>query len=263
VVVKTGAFFGAWMASPWVNGAMALLFLGLALSLFGAFSLDFSRFQPRAVPAGEIERFSGWKWGAIFGMGALSALLAGACVAPVVVAVLAHSASLAVQQPAVALLLPLALGIGMGLPWPLAGAGLTILPKPGRWMVVVKVLLGLAVLLLAVQYALTAWRGIRHARMTPAGETTRVLFEGLARAERENRPVLLDFWATWCKSCLTMEQTTFRDERVRAALTRYEVIKIQAERPTDPEMRRILERHFVTGLPTFVILERIEKPTIP
>ena len=33
---------------------------------------------------------------------------------------------------------------------------------------------------------------------------------GLAAAEREGKPVLLDLWATWCKNCLTMDKTTLK-----------------------------------------------------
>ncbi len=256
-VVRTGAFFGAWMASPWVNGFMAVLFFALAMALFGVFTIDLSRFQPTAILGQRgSSRWVRWEGATVFGMGALSALLAGACVAPVVVAVLAHSALLSSRQPALAFLLPFALGIGMGLPWPLAGAGLTILPKPGRWMIGINILFGFAVMFLSVQYAHTAWEGFRYA--TQGGERRQVetLARGIAKAERDGRPILLDFWATWCKSCMAMERTTFRDERVRAALERYVRIKIQAERPTDPDMRRILDRYSVTGLPTFIVLDR-------
>ena len=263
VVVRTGAFFGAWAASPLFNAVLAVLFAVLALSLFGVFTLDFSRFQPRVARSGGGATVSGWEWATVFSMGAVSAVLAGACVAPVVVAVLAHSAAVYTSQRALALLLPLALGVGMALPWPLAGAGLTILPRPGRWMTVVKFLFGVAVLLIAIPYARTAFEGFRSGRGTSGLEQEAVLQSGLERAAWENRPVLLDFWATWCKSCIAMEKTTFQDPRVRQAIARFSVIKVQAERPSDPAIREILRRYAVTGLPTFVILERTETDAAP
>lgn len=54
-----------------------------------------------------------------------------------------------------------------------------------------------------------AVKGIRG----PAG-----LEAALARAEAQGRFVVLDFYADWCVSCKEMEDTTFRDTRVRSAL---------------------------------------------
>ena len=55
-----------------------------------------------------------------------------------------------------ALGLPFLLGVGMALPWPAAGAGLGVLPKPGRFMVYVKNAFGVVILLAALWYG---WLG--------------------------------------------------------------------------------------------------------
>ena len=57
------------------------------------------------------------------------------------------------------------------------------------------------------------------------------LAEGLETARRENKPVLIDMWATWCKNCLTMDKTTLANADVQTALTGYVKIKYQAEDP--------------------------------
>jgi thiol:disulfide interchange protein len=59
------------------------------------------------------------------------------------------------------------------------------------------------------------------------------LADGLATAEREQKPVLVDLWATWCKNCLTMDRTTLADPAVTAALANYVKIKLQPGDPGD------------------------------
>ena len=58
------------------------------------------------------------------------------------------------------------------------------------------------------------------------------LAEGLAVAEREGKPVLIDMWATWCKNCLTMDKTTLADAGVTTALDGYVKIKGRPNSPT-------------------------------
>jgi len=46
-----------------------------------------------------------------------------------------------------------------------------------------------------------------------------------AKAKTEKKPVVLDFFATWCTDCVRMEKTTFTDPRVRAAMSRFALIQ--------------------------------------
>ena len=81
------------------------------------------------------------------------------------------------------------------------------------------------------------------------------LGDGLAAAEREGKPVLIDMWATWCKNCLTMDKTTLQNADVKAALDKYVKIKFQAEDPDAPPARPIMQRFNAVGLPAYVILK--------
>jgi len=164
-----------------------------------------------------------------------------------------------------ALGLPFVLGLGMAIPWPIAGAGLTTLPRPGAWMVRVKQVFGLAILLTAAYYGYLAYNLFAD-RWVDAGDVTssvetmvkegwhRSLEEGLAVARREHKPVLVDMWATWCKNCLTMDQTTLASPDVKAQLDGYVKIKFQAEQPDESPVREVMKRFGAVGLPTYVIL---------
>jgi thiol:disulfide interchange protein DsbD len=262
VVILTAGTFGTINASPWFNVSIAVVFVALALAMFDVFEIDFSRFSV-SVGTGAASRGS---LALAFGMGAIAALLAGACVAPVVIQVVLFSSNLYAQGSVIALGLPFVLGIGMAIPWPIAGAGLTRLPKPGAWMVRVKQLLGVVILATAAYYGYLAYTLFAD-RWVDAGEVTSSvealvkdgwhasLDVGLALARREKKPVLVDMWATWCKNCLTMDKTTLADPAVKSALDSYVKIKFQAEHLDESPAREVIERLGGIGLPTYAILK--------
>ena len=126
LVVLTGSQFGTIQSNPWFNLVIAIIFVVLALAMFDVFHIDLSRFQSK-MGGGQQKQGS---FLVAVTMGSVAALLAGACVAPVVIAVLLLATSIG----PVGLVLPFVLGFGMALPWPFAGAGLSFLPKPGKWM---------------------------------------------------------------------------------------------------------------------------------
>jgi len=80
------------------------------------------------------------------------------------------------------------------------------------------------------------------------------LDRGLATAEAENKFVLVDVWATWCKNCLTMDKTTLRDAGVKAALDDYVKIKFQAEDMGVAPAAGVMKRFDAIGLPAYAIL---------
>ena len=252
VILRSGLFFGALQASPWFSLTVALIFVALTLALFDVLVIDFTRF---------VSSKGSRRQGALaaFSAGALSALLAGACVAPVVLAVLLLAGTLYARGATGAQFLPFVLGLGMALPWPFAGAGLSVLPSPGLWMVRVKQAFGVFLALLAAYYFYLAAVGFLPAasvaREGSIAAGDRAAWEDqVARARREGRPLFVDFWATWCKNCSVMEKTTFADGRVKARLAAYVVVKVQAEKPEQEPAKGMLAAFDVRGLPGFVVL---------
>src|SRR5206468_9589701 len=107
VVVLTAGTFGTINASPWFNAGIAVLFVVLALAMFDVIVIDFSRFSSRFIPGAHSGTFI-----MAFTMGAVAALLAGACVAPVVIQVVLFSSNLYATGTKIALALPFCLGVG-------------------------------------------------------------------------------------------------------------------------------------------------------
>ncbi|QBG47707.1 DUF255 domain-containing protein [Verrucomicrobia bacterium S94] len=259
-VVLTGSQFGTIQANPWFNLGIALIFVVLALAMFDVFHIDFSRFQSK-LGGGTQKQGSFW---VALTMGAVAALLAGACVAPVVIAVLLLATNVYEANAAAGLALPFVLGIGMALPWPFAGAGLAFLPKPGKWMEYVKYGFGVGIIFFALYYGNLSFRAFKPADITDEGEieghmvidgsSNAGLAEVFAEAHAAGKPIFLDFWASWCKNCKAMDKTTFKDEMVKARLADYTFIKYIAEDPTDENTLAVMNEFGVQGLPTFVVL---------
>ncbi len=153
IVILTAGTFGTLNASAWFNLGIAVLFIALALAMFDVFEIDFSRFSTAFNPTAGTGTFV-----LAFSMGAVAALLAGACVAPVVIQVVLFASNLYAAGTTVALGLPFVLGVGMAIPWPIAGAGLASLPRPGAWMVRVKQAFGVLILVTAVYYGYEAYQ---------------------------------------------------------------------------------------------------------
>jgi thiol:disulfide interchange protein len=72
----------------------------------------------------------------------------------------------------------------------------------------------------------------------------------LALAKKENKPVLIDFWASWCSWCKKMDDETYPDPRVQAAMKNYIPLKIDVDKMPDFQ-----KKFGVQGLPTSVIVD--------
>lgn len=253
--VLTGAVFGTINSSAWFNLSIAVLFLLLALAMFDVFPIDLSRFRhPHPKRASAHHLLSA------FGLGSVSALLAGACVAPVLIAVLVLSTEMRSEGRNIGLALPFILGMGMALPWPFAGAGLSFLPKPGRWMRRVDYLFGAFLIALAIYYGNEAFA---QRKTVTGGDWMTSLPLAIQRAGDENKVLFIDFDASWCKSCLAMDETTFANAEVQRKMRDIIKVKFHAEDPLAPGTREILQQFNVLGFPTYVIMKAEKHVDLP
>jgi thiol:disulfide interchange protein DsbD len=142
----SGAMLAVALQNPWVLGAFAMVFVALALAMFGVYDLQLPvALQSRLADASN--RFHGGHTVGVFVMGVLSALILGPCVAaPLAGALLYIGQSRDVVMGGSALF---AMALGMGVPLLAVGASAgALMPKAGPWMETVK--RGFGTLLLAM-----------------------------------------------------------------------------------------------------------------
>ena len=138
----------AFFQKPWMIVLFAALFVWLALSMFGLYTLQ----MPAAIQARISSMSDRQRQGTLAGsaiMGALSSLIVTACVAPALVGALAVIGQGGdVARGAAALL---AMSLGMGVPLLVVGASAgQLLPRVGPWMDAVKAVFGVLLLGVAV-----------------------------------------------------------------------------------------------------------------
>ena len=246
-VARSGAAFGSLQSMRPFNAAIAVLFLALGLAMLGVFHIDFT---------GHRRRIGGTlSWVGLAAAGATAALLAGACVAPAVLGAMLYAAEAYAAGHAAALALPFVLGLGMASPWPFIGAGLSFLPKPGKWMVAVKWVFAVIAFALAAHYGRIALAP-RDGATSKGAIDYRDFDVAYAEATATGKPVVIDFFASWCGSCTRMEEDTFPKPEVVKALADYVFLRVQVEDPFTDEAVALLARFGVRGFPAIVVIGR-------
>ncbi len=137
------------LQNEWAIGGFALVFIALALSMFGFYEIGLpSSWQSKLSSASDSASSKGGFVGVAI-MGFLSALIVGPCVAPGLAGALIY-----IGQTGNALLGGAALfvmSIGMGLPLLFIGAGAgKFMPRPGGWMDTLTHVFGAVMLAIAI-----------------------------------------------------------------------------------------------------------------
>lgn len=79
--------------------------------------------------------------------------------------------------------------------------------------------------------------------------------DALALAVAQNKPIIVDFFATWCAACMELDKHTFSDPRVRALVTENFIpLKVDGTDDTD-EVRALQQKYGVLGLPVVTVLD--------
>lgn len=200
VVGLVGGQFGAFMTSPWLIVPVALFFLLMAASMFGAFELSL----PNELQ-GKLSQVGGRGPLGAFLMGLVAGVVAAPCTGPPLAALLLFVSTQRSVMTGGTLLFTYALGMGV-LFFVIAGFALKM-PKSGAWMDAVKAVFGVVMTVAALYYLRNIMPLLRTFGTSSykfllsqsalvvvgilVGGLTLSFSEGLARAMRKGIGVLL------------------------------------------------------------------------
>lgn len=148
VAALTGGVFGSLLQSPIVVGILVLIFIALALSMFGVYEIK--------IPQ-SLANFSGKNRQGYFGtflMGLTVGFIAAPCIGPLVLSLLVYVGQ--IGSPFIRFIMFFVLSLGLGLPYiflALFSSSITKLPRSGEWMEGVKIIFGLMMIGLALYTA--------------------------------------------------------------------------------------------------------------
>lgn len=285
VAALSGKMFGAWLQSVAVQIGLAALMLVLASSMFGAWEFRVPRF---------IANRSGGRAGVAgaLTMGLFVGIVAAPCIGPFVVALFALVASIA--KPAIGLAMFATLAFGLGFPYLVAlnalpkpgewmvqvkkAMGFVLVamavyflrPMIGetafRWGVAASLLIGAVYLFLSrgargrvmriACATLLLLSGAAFAIPTRKGaEVSWKKYDAALLASAAGKPVVVDFYATWCIPCKELDDKTFSDKRVAGELDRFTRVKADLTNADDPAVQQLTKQYGIIGVPTVVLID--------
>jgi thiol:disulfide interchange protein DsbD len=140
-----GKAFGTFMANPWVIVPIAVIFVAMAASMFGAFELNL----PPSL-ATRLSSVGGKGFGGAFAMGLVGGIIAAPCTGPTLVSALTFVAT--TRSVAIGGSLLFTYALGMGVLFFAIAAFAVALPKSGAWMEAVKSIFGVIMLVAALYF---------------------------------------------------------------------------------------------------------------
>jgi len=281
----SGRMFGSWLQSPAVLIGIAVLMLVLASSMFGVWEFRVPQFitnrsAGRAGVAGALT------------MGLFVGIVAAPCVGPVVVALFTLVAAIA--KPTIGMAMFATLAFGLGFPYlialnalPKPGEWMVQVKKAMGFVLIAMAFyflravigetpfrLGVAASLLIGAVFLFVSRGPRGRSMRlacaallliggvafaiPPRKGASVSWQPYAPAvvsAAAGKPVVIDFFATWCIPCKELDEKTFSDATVAKDLDRFTRVKADLTNDQDPGVQELTKRYGIVGVPTVVFID--------
>ena len=250
------------LQSPVALAAFALLLLALSGSLFGLYELRLPHSWHQ-----QVDRLAGrQKGGSIFGafaLGGISTLVASPCITAPLAGVLAFIAQTGSMSLGAGLLFVMALGMGLPLLF-IAIEARVLIPSTGIWMVWLQRTLGVLLVATAAWIAspLLGQKDINGSvkivngqKIHQVGDLSFVVIHSqaeldaqLSQAKKDQKLVLLDFYADWCISCKEMEINTFANPEVSKELKQFVLLQADVT-ANSPDHQALLKRFGLYGPP--------------
>jgi len=254
------------LQSPAALAAFALLLLALSGSLFGLYELRLPHSWHQ-----QVDRLAGrQKGGSVFGafaLGGISTLVASPCITAPLAGVLAFIAQTGSMSLGAGLLFVMALGMGLPLLF-IAIEARILIPSTGIWMVWLQRTLGVLLVataawiaspLLSQNDASGPVKIINGQTIHPVGDLSFVVIHSpveldaqLSQAKRDQKLVLLDFYADWCISCKEMEVNTFANAEVTQELKQFVLLQADVTK-NSTDNQALLKRYGLYGPPGILI----------
>lgn len=248
------AGWGFQLQSSWFVGAMLCLFILLFLLVADIIK----------IKGNFLDFFNQYAGVNSFMTGFLAVLIASPCTGPFMGAALGYALF---QPPTVYFPVFLSLGIGYAIPFTLAEMYPTairkVLPKPGKWMIVLKKILSVPILLTCV------WLGwiLYHQTFLSPQQTDNSPWQPydekqIVRLIKSGKPVFIDFTAKWCVTCLANEKMALDTEEFLQIATKYGINLFKADWTSEnPQISRALHWYNRSGVPLYVYYPPRQKAT--
>lgn len=315
------------MQQPWIIVSFSLVFVVMALSMFGCFNLTLPSFlQTKLHHANNLLK-SGSYIG-VAAMGVLSTLIASPCVTAPLVSVLTFISQTGSATQGALILFSLALGMGM----PLIAFGMgqsTLLPKAGVWMNHVKNIFGVMILGLAIwmlsrilpgNMTLFLWASLLIVSTVALGllnfnaekqlppviqgasmlafiygvlilvgaasghtdllhplqveqsseaidtprppsslftyvQTLPALQKKIQDAKLAHKPVMIEFFATWCPDCKEVDTNVLSSTEIRKKMKSFSTVRVDVSE-RNPQLAEIMAKYNVLGVPTMIFIDK-------
>jgi thiol:disulfide interchange protein DsbD len=65
------------------------------------------------------------------------------------------------------------------------------------------------------------------------------------------KPIMIDFWATWCTSCVEFDKITFQDKEVQKKLEKYTLLKVDVTKNSDDD-KALMKKFNLFGPPAMI-----------
>ena len=252
--VAFGKSLGFAFQQKWFVIFLALLFFALSLSMFGFYEIHLP-----SVLRHRINHIKGHgKWGA-FVSGAAAGVVAAPCAGPIIGAMLLFIAGN--QNYTQGFLLLLVYALGMGVLFVILGTGYGTLQGRFRKFplsIWIKRIMGLVLFGISLFYINTVVpleKGLAYFGHHPQ----QIVWlhsepQGLEMAKRENKVMMIDFYADWCAPCKELDLGFFNRKEVMELIKQLVPVRVDATFSGKPEVEAALNKYKVVGWPTVIFV---------